>query len=323
MYCSYGICKREALYGIQYRERCFIHKTDDMKCVYNKYSCVHTGCKTHPYFNLPGNPAKYCSVHKLHGMINLYKKTCCITDCYKSALYGKPGTPISCCGEHRKPGMIKRPNGICINCISPAIYGYNYIAKHCEVHKEEHEHNLVERNCKSCNLVMILDNDNYCEYCNPITFKTARLAKQNALMHFLDSNGLPGSSTDTIIDGGACGKERPDRVFDFGDKILILECDEHQHRDRLLECENTRMINISQSFGGIPVYFIRFNPDDYSPIDDSIDIHPITVRYNTLLRLITSIKECYTILPHALLAVLYMYYDDYDTDSWNKLITFE
>lgn len=436
MYCNYGTCKREAIYGINGRERCLAHKTDNMICILKKYVCLYNDCITRPYYNLPGKPAKYCAKHKTSDMVNRYAKTCeypscdisnpsfdlpggkgrycsthkssdmidvaynkckfhdcnirpifgiiggkpqyCVThkslemvdvvskkcedndcttkphfdlpggkgrfcvkhktpemidvisklctypQCFKHALFGKPGSPTTHCGKHRQPGMIKRPNGKCIHCTSPAIYGSNYIAKHCEVHKEDTEQNLVERNCKSCNLVMILDNDNYCEYCNPITFKTARLAKQNALMDFLDSNGLPGSSTDTIIDGGVCGKERPDRVFDFGDKILILECDEHQHRDRLLECENTRMINVSQSFGGLPVYFIRFNPDDYSPLDDSIDIHPITVRYQKLLQLITSIRDCKIILPHALLSVLYMYYDDYNyTSSWEIICVFE
>jgi hypothetical protein len=28
------------------------------------------------------------------------------------------------------------------------------------------------------------------------------------------------------------------------------------------------MVNIGQTFGGIPVYFIRWNPDDYSPEND-------------------------------------------------------
>jgi len=88
----------------------------------------------------------------------------------------------------------------------------------------------------------------------------SRLAKQNDLMNYLDARDLKGVSTDIVIDKGECGKERPDRVYDFGDKIVILECDEYQHRDRQCLCEQTRMVNIGQSFGGIPVYFIRWNP---------------------------------------------------------------
>ena len=47
------------------------------------------------------------------------------------------------------------------------------------------------------------------------------------------------------------------------DKIVIIECDEHQHKKHDCACEQVRMINISQSFGAIPVYFIRWNPDSY------------------------------------------------------------
>lgn len=129
--------------------------------------------------------------------------------------------------------------------------------------KLEKDINLCERECKSCNLTFILNENNLCEFCDPIIIQKAKLVKQNTLMDYLDSKDLKGDSTDTVIDKGECGKERPDRVFDFNDKIVILECDENQHKERNCVCEQTRMINISQSFGGLPVYFIRWNPDKY------------------------------------------------------------
>ena len=73
-------------------------------------------------------------------------------------------------------------------------------------------------------------------------------------MDYLNSRELVGMSTDVIIDHGECGAERPDRVFDFGNKIIILECDEDQHRYRICECEQTRMVNISQSFNHRPSF---------------------------------------------------------------------
>jgi hypothetical protein len=79
---------------------------------------------------------------------------------------------------------------------------------------------------------MILDADKKCEFCVPTKFNAGRLAKQNALMDFLDKRGLKGTSTDKIVEGGVCGKERPDRIFDNGSFVVILECDEHQHMDR-------------------------------------------------------------------------------------------
>jgi hypothetical protein len=71
----------------------------------------------------------------------------------------------------------------------------------------------------------VLDDNNRCENCNPESFATARLAKQNALMSYLDARKLPGNSTDITIDNGICGKERPDRVYDFGDKVVMVASD--------------------------------------------------------------------------------------------------
>jgi hypothetical protein len=192
------------------------------------------------------------------------------------------------------------------------MYGTDFSLKHCELHKTDDEINLVEQQCSSCGLYMLLDKDNKCEYCNPEIFKTAKLAKQIALMNYLDSIGLTGNSTDTIVNEGMCGKERPDRVYELPDKIIILECDEHQHKDRSCECEQIRMINISQGFGGTPVYFIRWNPDMYysnnSP-ESLIKRHKLVADY------ISDIINNKIVLPNCLLSVLYMYYD-----NWNGLV---
>ena len=125
--------------------------------------------------------------------------------------------------------------------------------------------NIAIKKCKNCSLNGILDKDNLCETCNPIKINIIMLAKQNSLQKALESNDLKFISVDKMIDKGVCGKERPDFVFDMYKLILILECDEYQHKDRQISCETTRMKNIGQSYGGIPIYFIRWNPDNYKP----------------------------------------------------------
>ena len=169
----------------------------------------------------------------------------------------------------------------------------------------------------------ILGDDNNCENCNPKSFITSQLAKQNALMDYLDSRGLVGHSTDKIIEGGICGKERPDRIYDFGDKIVILECDEHQHNDRICACEQTRMVNIGQSFGGTPVYFLRWNPDIYSPANKRNRPEEIKKRYKLVGDIITDIKQNKIAIPTALVSSLYLYYDGWSSlvdEEW-KIIT--
>ena len=299
---------------------CVTHKTDKMIDVKSK-RCTYEKCLSRANFNIKGESASYCSIHKKDNMIDVNHILC--DNCVSIASYGKPGTKPSNCLKHREKGMIRRSNGKCLVCKIPALYGKNFMPIHCEIHKKDDEQNLIEMPCISCNLIMILDKNNKCEYCNPEIFNTARLAKQNALMNYLDNRKLHGKSTDIIINNGECGKERPDRIYELKDKIIILECDENQHKDRQCSCEQIRMVNIGQSYGGTPVYFIRWNPDDYLPENDKKEPEIITKRYKLLGDLLDSIIKEKTILPIALVSSLYMYYDGWSSlaeEEW-KIIT--
>lgn len=327
--CSYANCTKQPTYGFEAKKalRCKEHIENGMFDVYHK-KCETDKCTFRATCGYINNITKFCKKHMESGMIVLQelKLQCETQDCISRSKYGKPGNKQTRCLKHRLSGMIRRSNGKCKKCRMPAIYGSNYIPLHCETHKIDGEINLVEQACTGCGLVMILDSTNKCEYCNPEMFKKAALAKQNKLMDFLDGVGLQGNSTDKIIDGGICGLERPDRVYDFGDKIIILECDEDQHRNRNCTCEQTRMINIGQSFGGIPVYFIRFNPDDYLPFDNK-NPEEIKTRYKLLETFIKKIKDNkYTKLPKALVSAIYLYFNDWNgfsNEEWKILSKFE
>jgi hypothetical protein len=171
---------------------------------------------------------------------------------------------------------------------------------------------------------MVLDANNKCEFCDSARFETNRLAKQNALMAYLDKHKLRGNSTDVVIEKGACGRERPDRVFEFDDKVVILECDEHQHKDRPCSCEQTRMVNIGQTFGGTPVYFLRWNPDTYAPGDTRAP-EPVARRHKLVADYLHQIEDGLVELPVALVSVLYLYHDGWTTladATWEVLTPF-
>jgi hypothetical protein len=222
--------------------------------------------------------------------------------------------------------MIKRPNGKCVTCRELALYGTNFIPKHCEAHKTEEDQNLVEQECVSCHLVMVLDKTNKCEYCNPEAFQSAKLAKQKALMDYLDARGLPGTSTDVMVNNGDCGKERPDRVYEYPDKIVVVECDEDQHKYRQCVCEQTRMINIAQGYGGLPVYFIRWNPDDYNPSNDKKEPEILMKRHKLVADFIRDIQNGKVVLPTSLVSAIYLYYDEWDglaNETWKVLLEME
>ena len=143
-------------------------------------------------------------------------------------------------------------------------------------------------------------------------------------MNYLDQRELKGISTDTIIDEGRCGRERPDRVFDLGDKIIILEVDERQHK--AYECDKTRMFNIGQAFGGLPVYFIRWNPDNYYPGEEKLTIEPVKKRQQMVGDLIQYILDGAKLEHKAMVYSLYMYYDGWiglGKEKWEKDMLYE
>jgi len=175
---------------------------------------------------------------------------------------------------------------------------------------------------------MVLNASDTCEFCDPETFRRAALAKQNAMVAALTAAGLTPSSIDTMIDAGVCGRERPDVVFQLLDRVYIVECDEHQHRDRPCECEQTRMVNIGQTFGGLPVAFIRWNPDNYKPAKEEKEPEPVTKRHRLLCDFLkellagTSKKAP----PTALVSVIHLFFDGWSTfakEKWQIVVPFE
>ena len=284
--------------------------------------CEYEDCIIRPNYDVKGGKGRMCASHKLPNMVDIANKTCEVDNCIIRARYGRPGYAITRCTSHREKGMIAFSHAICKQCKQPALWGKNMHLLHCEDHKQDDDINMVEQPCISCHLTYTLDKNNYCEHCNPESFARAILSKQNSLMNYLDSHNLHGTSTDRCIDNAACGKERPDRILELDDKIIILECDEHQHKDRACVCEQTRMINIGQSFGGIPVYFIRFNPDNYTPLHKTSQCISLPHRYQLCRDFIKNIIDCSIILPNALVSCIYLLFDGWnglENEKWHLL----
>jgi len=303
---------------------CTAHKKDGMIDV-NHPPCAFENCLVRPNFAMKGEKGQYCAAHKQQGMVDVMNNICKIDNCTTRSRYGRPGHMITRCTAHREKGMIAFSNARCKDCKQPALWGKNDRLLHCEAHKQDDEINMAEQPCVSCGLTYILT-DGHCEHCKPESFVHALLFKQNALMGYLDQHGLQGNATEKMIEQGACGKERPDRMFDLGDKVIILECDEHQHKDRTCLCEQTRMVNIGQSFGGISVYFIRFNPDEYAPQKKREKQETLIKRYELCGDILQDIIKGNTILPTALVATLYLFFDGWaglENQEWQVITAME
>ncbi len=351
-YCERLGCDKTPIFnyeGEKLGKFCFQHK--ELKMINVKSSrCAEEGCDSiAPGFDYPGGKGIFCGEHSKPGMIDIYRPKCIVCkeraaaygfkeqnkethckldklegmilisykncdECNIEVLYGYPGKPISKCFTHRKKGMIKRSNGRCFECKNLATYGFNFTVYRCELHCLPTDQNLSERECKKCNLIMILNKEELCEFCDPNMFNMAILVKQNSLLKALESQDIDIISIDKMIDNGVCGRERPDFVIDCNKFIIILECDENQHKDRNKECEDTRMKNIGQMYGGIPIYFIRFNPDKYKPGKNNNE-ESINKRYSEVCKLIKSIQDgTHKLSTDSLVSALYMYYD-----GWNNM----
>lgn len=324
-------CTTRASFGVinGIPEYCKKHKTSAMSLLIYSKKCII--CNKQAVFDIPTGKGTYCADHKSDAMINVVSTKCAVDTCDTTASYGRPHMGTNYCFKHRLPGTVRRPNGLCqySSCKQRAMYGINNTLKHCVEHKLYNEINYTEISCKSCGLMMVLDSDDLCEYCNPTSFKSVKMLKQKMLIHYLQSRAeLPNPTMiDTMIDKGVCGKERPDIVYELSDKVIIVECDEHQHHDRDDICESTRMKNIGQTYGGMPVFFIRWNPDKYIPASNVSTIDSLAKRQQLLGDLIRDIIHDSIILPYnALVSVLYLYYDGWSgllSESWNTLVLYE
>ena len=228
--------------------------------------CEHDGCDSRPNFNVRGQTkGQFCKEHKEPGMIDVANKRCEHDGCDSRPSYGFPGKSSSFCASHKVEGTMQDSRKRCLKCKEWSTYGIMKPVR-CEEHKLNGDSNLVEKNCQNCNLPNILGDNGNCGDCNHWFGKRPRLAKQREVVQFLDQSiNQPYTSVDKIpIDVKDCGgKERPDVLWDREDRIVILEIDEDQHKSRPCECEQVRMINISQALGSERTIWIRYNPDAF------------------------------------------------------------
>lgn len=158
--------------------------------------------------------------------------------------------------------MIKNPRQLCSadGCREVATWG-PVAAERCIHHRVAGDMCLLEKACALCGTLTPPSADGQCPDCREFPrVRRFRMAKQERVKEALAAAGMTWESYDKIVDGGACGRERPDFVFRGLALNVVVEVDENQHR--LYQCEQARMWNIAQALGG-PTIFVRYNPDKY------------------------------------------------------------
>ena len=291
---------------------CGKHKTSGMVDVKNP-NCAFDGCDKQPTFNTKGErKGLFCGEHKDPDMVDVKHPTCAFDGCDTRPGWGIPGTRATRCQRHQTEGMIRKPRTICAakTCKEVAIYGLT-VVRHCAVHRTIEEVPLIGGRCDRCHLVDILDERKLCATCDPTLHTRIRLAKQREVRSALDRSSTLRRYDlyDEKVDRGECGKERPDFAWDCGTHWLVLEVDEHQHKDRQETCECTRMVNLAGTFG-MAVVFVRYNPDAYKPLrgKQAAFRHRIDVLERWLSHLMRE-------PPQGLVTMIQLFFDGYSDES--------
>jgi hypothetical protein len=250
----------------------------------------------------------YCAKHKEGGHVDLNNKKCKQPGCPFHPSFGPRGGFAVYCAEHCSPEHVNLVTKRCSVCLTtganprykePAgnvdICARCFVYKHPD-HKMTHAVRVKER--------LVAD------------------ALREALpdMHIV---------LDKRVQGGCSGR-RPD-VFMYVTSeddqtlyVLIIECDEDQHKG--YSCENKRTMQLFEDCGRVPIVLVRFNPDAYKDhagvrhkscfYHDKRGMPKVAPnktdewkqRLNTLLELA---RACKSIVPTKEVTIHHLFYDGY------------
>jgi hypothetical protein len=251
---------------------------------------------------MPGHKATHCAAHADKAtMIAFPRKRCCVAGC-----------------ETRGPGLYEHLN-----------------QRYCETHAPlEVARCLVKTTCKSCLMENVVTTNGTCDACAPDRVRRIRHMKEEQVAFALQRGGVTIAARDVILEGKVCGLERPDfQVASTpveGTHWVYVECDEWQHASEALECRVARMRNLAE-VRGVPVVFIRFNPDGYVPgenPDGGVELRPVPLskRYDVLTRWVKQAAEHGPPADHVV-SVLYLFFDGFTNrvspSDWQCLVARE
>lgn len=173
-------------------------------------------------------------------------------------------------------------------------------------------HNIGDFYCEICyrnvfSVTTLTDDQgdhNVCRKCyNKATGKDSRVETQ--MSEYLDEEfGIEYLiATDNRIYGEKCQKYRPDKLYASPDRVIHVECDEKQHKDRYdHSCEERRISEIYDEFIGKDYVIIRWNPDDYNTSSK-------LSRKDRLKLLVDVMKFAQKMIVPNKIIVIYLFYD--------------
>eukprot|EP00891_Asterochloris_glomerata_P008022 jgi/Astpho2/8022/Aster-02975 len=258
--------KKEPYFGNEggRARRCSDCKLDGMQDVRSR-KCE--ACKKkHAIFGLPGGKATRCAGCKTIGMQDV-KNSKCEACKKKHAVFGLPGRKATRCTGCKIVGMQNKKSKMCEGCKQkcPKFGLPGGTATRCADCRSEDMRDLYSRRCMTEGCDVRVRDAQYCANCDTSRKRRTRV-KENRLANFLRENiSVPWTAWNKQLPGSReCGgSKRPDFVWLLPYLAIVTECDENQHEDRCLPGERQRMFDIFNTYGGIHIIYLRFNPDAF------------------------------------------------------------
>jgi len=154
--CNHENCNKSARYNIVNTKAkyCSLHKLEGMVDVVHK-KCLYEGCKLYPSFNFSMESIPiYCFEHKHEGMERKYYKKCIYENCNKQAGYNVPENKEKIyCFEHKLPNMVRCYKTTCMNEECNLSPSFNYPEKTKRLYCSSHKLDG-----------MIMLSEKYCEF---------------------------------------------------------------------------------------------------------------------------------------------------------------
>ena len=126
---------------------------------------------------------------------------------------------------------------------------------------------------------------------------------------------------DARVYGEACLKYRPDVMYAGPNRVVMVECDEHQHKwsNGNYECDERRISELYDEFPGKEFLVIRWNPDAFKLKSGKKAKKNFKRRCEALLKVL---REYETIKMESKIQCVYMFYD-HDNERLAKNIPYK
>ncbi len=307
-------CDKHAFFGITGTKKALFcascKPTDYVNVVDKKCPDCPEDHKLIPCFGVRGTKiGLYCNEHKLPEYVNVRHRICLKPGCPTRATYNFIGHTPDWCSNHSSSGMICYPikRCLCKKIAKKTLEGAFY----CDDDAPEDAYD-IKNICSVCCYKATERDQQICSACE-LSCKDGKTIKRKLkelmVKTFLEENKISVQLYDKIIPEG-CSKRRPDFILDRGLCTIVLEVDEFQHdrKSYSCECEIARMKQIYFDLGleyG-KVFFIRYNPDPYTPSYGG--------QFNSKQRLEYLLKYINTFKAEDMqtgLKVLYLFYDGF------------